>query len=78
MQLTGSFMAYGSDGQTYAVNVFSDSVNVGTTTEPGAELGHGPKALQTSEGRIVIWVCKGLYKILQTGVTLRSDSPDAP
>jgi hypothetical protein len=85
MQLTGSFTAEGSDGKTYAVNVFSDSINAGTLTAPAAELSpataeieRGPKALQTSEGRTVIWVSKGLYKILQTGVTLRSNSPDAP
>ena len=71
--LTGSFTAEGSDGKTYVVNVFTDSGGPAAT----AERERIPRALKTSEGRTVIWVTTGVYKILLTGVALRTDSPDA-
>jgi hypothetical protein len=85
VQHTGAFMAEGSDGKTYAVNVFtnsgaapSDSVNSGTLTDRTAAIDSGPRIFQTTEGLTLSWVSKGVYKILQTGAILRSDSPDAP
>ena len=75
MQHTGAFMAEGSDGKTYAVNVFT---NVGTMPDGTAAIDPGPRIFQTSEGFTLSWVSKGVYKMLQTGVILRSDSPDAP
>jgi hypothetical protein len=73
-----SFTAEGNDGKAYTVHVITDSVNVGTMTDRTAEISCGPKRLRTSEGRTVMWIRNGEYKILKTGVMLTSDSPNAP
>jgi predicted transcriptional regulator len=71
------FMADGSDGKTYTVFVSTDYINAGTTVDPQAVV-EGCKELRTSDGLAVNRERKGEYKVVQTGVTLRSDSPDAP
>ena len=74
---TGSFEAVGSDSETHTVFVFTDYIDVGTRTDPHAVV-EGLKELRTSDGFAVNRVSKGEYKIVQTGVSLRSDSSDAP
>jgi hypothetical protein len=76
-ELTGIFKAEGSDSKSYTVLVFTDYMHAGTLTDPYAVV-TGLKELRTSDGLAINQVRKGEYKILQTGVTLRSGSPDAP
>ena len=74
---TGTFEAIGSDSETYTVFVYTNYINARTMTDPHAVV-EGLKELRTSDGRAVNQVRKGEYKIVQTGLSLRSDSPDAP
>lgn len=74
---TGTFEAVGSDSETYTVFVFTNYIDVRTMTDPHAVI-EGLKELRTSDGLAVNQVRKGEYKVVQTGVALRSDSPDAP
>jgi len=74
---TGTFRAEGSDSKTYTVVVFTDYKKAGTMTDHQAVV-EGLKELRTSDGLAVNRMGKGKYKIVRTGVTLRSDSPDAP
>ena len=78
LKQTDTFEAVGSDSETYTVFVFTNYIDVGTQTDPHAVIQGGPKELRTSDGLSVTWVSKGKYTIVPTGVTLRSDSPDAP
>jgi hypothetical protein len=68
---TGTFFAKGDDGLSYEVHEF--------TSENGS---HGEKRtlneLRTSYGSQVVRKRKGLYQIVETGVTLRCDDPNAP
>ena len=74
---TGTFEAVGSDHETYAVLEFTNDIDAGTPRDPHAVVG-GLKEYRTSGGLAVIRVRKGEYKMVKTGVSLRSDSPDAP
>ena len=74
---TGTFEAIGSDSETYTVFVFTNYIDAGTKTDPHAAL-EGLKELRTFDGLAVNRVNKGEYKVVQTGISLRSDSRDAP
>ncbi len=76
-ELTGSFLAEGGDGRQHLVNVYADVVDVGTRADPAAT-GPGEKRFRTSGGQTVTRLEKGLYQVVETGVLLRSNSPDAP
>jgi hypothetical protein len=76
-ELTGIFKAEGSDRKSYTVLVFTDYIHAGTLNDPHAVVA-GLKELRTSDGLAINQVRKGEYKIVQTGVSLRCDSPDAP
>lgn len=73
---TGSFPAKGSDGRDYTINVFADIVSGATRGQPNATA-DGMLELKTSEGDRVNPLGSGNYQVLQTGVILHSDSPDA-
>lgn len=74
---TGTFEAVGSDGVRYMVFVYTNLINVRSQENPHDVI-EGLKELRTSEGFSVNRTRKGEYQVVQTGITLRSDSPDAP
>ena len=74
---TGTFKALGVDGREYSIHIFSDYISVSTHQDRDATI-EGLKQLRTSDGYSVNRVGKGEYKIVQTGVILRSFSPEAP
>jgi hypothetical protein len=73
---TSSFTAKGSDGKSYIVDVVTNYIDAGNLT-PQTVI-EGKKEYRTSNGFTVKRVSKGEYTIPLSGVTLRSDSPDAP
>jgi hypothetical protein len=75
-KLTGKFEALGSDGETYAIMVFSEQIPGGTMQDPQAVV-EGMKSLRTSDGLHVNRLEKGKYKVVQTGILLHSESPNA-
>jgi len=74
---TGSFKATNKDGIVYTINIFTEILDVGSFTEPGAEI-EGLKQLQTDKGDAVNRVKKGEYEIVISGEALASDDPKAP
>jgi hypothetical protein len=72
--LPGSFPTVGNDGKEYTVWVL---VNLVRRTSDAVEMRPLQKFV-TSAGQLVSPVRKGEYRILDTGVILRSDDPDAP
>jgi hypothetical protein len=77
LKQTGIFEAVGSDSETYTVYELTDINNVGAQTDPYA-VAEGLKELRTSDGLTVNRIKKGEYQVVQTGVSLFSDSPAAP
>jgi hypothetical protein len=73
---TGSFQAQGSDGRAYTVEVWTKFRSAGTAEDAGAEVA-GRTELYTSSGAHVVRVQPGEYRIVPTGVRLRSDDPGA-
>jgi len=68
---TGTFFAQGDDGLNYQVHEFTlENGSCGEKT-PLAEL-------RTSYGSLIVRKRKGLYQIIETGVKLRYDDPNAP
>ncbi len=74
---TGSFIAEGDDGLRHTIHVYTKAADAGTRGDPTATAGRVGK-LRTSDGLRVTRLEKGVYRIDDTGVTLRSTSPDAP
>ena len=74
---TGSFSARDDNGRQYTIHIYTEYTNAGSRDDPHAVL-EGPKELVLSDGSHVNRRDKGIYEIVGTGVTLRSDSPDAP
>jgi hypothetical protein len=73
---TSTFIAVGSDGKNYIVDVVTNYIDAGNLT-PHVVI-EGKKEYRTSNGFAVSRVGKGEYLVLLTGVILRSTSPDAP
>jgi hypothetical protein len=76
-KVTGSVNASGSDGRLYTLYIYTDILDAGAFGEPAATR-EGLKELRTSNGLLVNRLRQGEYEIVQTGVRLHSDSPDAP
>jgi len=74
---TATIKALGTDGEEYTIYEYTEFIETITHGEGRSEMA-GMKELKTSDGRSVNYVGKGQYKVVQTGVLLRSDSPDAP
>lgn len=70
-------MANDEDGKKYPIGIYAEKINVGTHDDPNATL-EGRKSLYTENGLRVNRISKGEYLIVQTGVKLYSESPDAP
>ena len=73
---TGSFRAIGNDGRQYTVYIYTDFNDAGTFEDPNAVV-QGLKELRTSDGMHINRRQQGEYEIVQTGVVLRSSSPEA-
>ena len=74
---TGAFTARSDDGRQYTIYIYTEYTNAGSRDDPHAVL-EGLKELVLSDGSPVNRRDKGVYEIVGTGITLRSDSPDAP
>jgi putative component of toxin-antitoxin plasmid stabilization module len=77
LKMTGSFSATGDDGRQYEVYIYTNFIKAGTFGDPNAVV-EGLKELRTSDGMAINRLQQGEYEIVQTGVVLRSSSPDAP
>lgn len=75
-KLTATFEAVGTDGQAYTILEWTNLIPAGTMTDPHAVI-EGLKTLRTTNGLSVNRLDKGKYQIVQTGISLHSDSPDA-
>lgn len=73
---TGRFMATGDDNNKYIINIYTNNLDNGDFQNPNAVM-EGLKELRTSNGMRVNRLEKGKYQIVQTGIMLLSDSPDA-
>ena len=74
---SGSFSATGNDGRQYRVYIYTDFIDAGSFEDPNAVV-EGLKELRTSDGMPINRRQQGEYEIVQTGVVLRSSSPEAP
>ncbi len=77
IRYTGSFEAVDKDGVVYKINMFTEILDVGTLSDPNAEI-EGLKSLKTDNGHNVNYIKKGEYKIVGLETMLRSDDPKAP
>jgi hypothetical protein len=77
-KLKGSFVATGDNGQDYDIEIYVDVIDVKSHNNPNATIEGGVKSLQTVDGLSVNRTAKGEYVIVQSGLRLHSDSPDAP
>lgn len=75
-KLTRTFEALDTDGKEHTILEWTNLIHAGTMTDPHAVI-EGLKTLRTSNGLSVNRLEKGKYQIVQTGVSLHSDSPDA-
>ncbi|MEW6651025.1 MAG: hypothetical protein AB1453_12665 [Chloroflexota bacterium] len=76
-KLKGRFVATDDKGQDYAIEIYVDIIDASTHDDPNSTV-EGLKSLQTDDGLHVNRISKGEYLIVQTGLRLHSDSPDAP
>jgi hypothetical protein len=68
----GQFVAMDCERHEYVVQIFQEVAH-------GARGGIWPrKLLRTLDGRLVQYVRKGRYTLLETGLPLRSDDPSCP
>ena len=72
-----TFEASDDNGQLHTLHVYQEIISAGTHSNPGATI-RGLKRIKTVEGYSVNRLAEGKYKVVQTGVSLRSSSPDAP
>jgi hypothetical protein len=77
-RLTGTFPATGNDGRQYTVHVYSEYIDASAEDTDQQGETEAVRIFKTAEGLNVTYRKKGEYQILQTGVVLRSDAPDAP
>jgi hypothetical protein len=76
-RMIGQFIATDENGRRYTILIFTNVIKAGTLENPSMEE-EGMKELTTFEGMAVNRLEKGKYQIVQTGIIVRSDSPDAP
>ncbi len=74
---TGSFDAVDGTGRLWTIFIYTDFLDVSTTGNPHA-VREGLKELRTSNGHHVNRIEKGRYEVVGPGITLCSDSPEAP
>lgn len=73
----GQFIVTDEKGRRYTILIFTNFTKAGTFENPSMEV-EGIKELKTFEGMAVNRLEKGKYQIVQTGIIVQSDSPDAP
>ncbi|PXX87834.1 hypothetical protein [Halomonas heilongjiangensis] len=73
----GSFVAHDNEGNQYVINIYTDIIDAGTFEDPNATR-EGLKRLISENGSNVNHLEREKYQIVQTGVVVRSDDPDAP
>ena len=76
-RLKGRFVAIDDNGQDYVIEIYVDMIDVSTLDDANASI-EGLKSLQTDNGLHVHRIDKGQYMLVQNGLRLHSDSPDAP
>jgi hypothetical protein len=77
LRQTGHFVGTGEDGRQYTIEVYTNFIKRATFGNPNAEVA-GMTKLRTSDGLEVERQEKGVYRIVQTSVVVRSNGPDAP
>ena len=73
----GQFIATDENGRRYTILIYTNVIKEGTLKSPSTEV-EGMEELKTFEGMAVNRLEKGKYQIVQTGIIVQSDSPDAP
>ena len=73
----GQFIATDENGRRYTILIYRNIIKAGTFENPSMEV-EGMEELKTFEGMAVSRLEKGKYQIVQTGIIVQSDSPDAP
>ncbi|MFH1993015.1 MAG: hypothetical protein ABIK98_11540 [Pseudomonadota bacterium] len=74
----GSFLAQGSDGKKYKINIFGNYDE--SFSSSGRHTTPGQMALKTDDGNMINYKQKGIYE-LHTAfgpIELTSDDPEAP
>jgi hypothetical protein len=76
-QQSGTFKAYGADGQEYTIVVFTQVVHEATGSSARPE--EGVRRMQTSDRRTVNWLKKGKYRIRDRhqDIVVTSNDPNA-
>ena len=72
----GQFIATDEKGRRYTILIYTNIIKAGTFETLSKE--EGMEELKTFEGMTVNRLEKGKYQIVQTGIIVQSDSPDAP
>jgi hypothetical protein len=70
---TGMFTARGSDNQSYTIYEYTEFLDARSHDDSTAKV-PGPKELRTSDGMPVNFMEPGVYKVVATGVILRSSN----
>jgi hypothetical protein len=73
---SGSFIATDKHDRTYTIDIFTEYIDVSTLG--GEEWLPGMKSLRTDDGYSVNRLQQGEYQVVQTGVLLFSNEPEAP
>ena len=73
----GQFIATDENGRRYTILIYTNVIKAGTVDNPSGGV-EGMAELKTFEGMAVNRLEKGKYQIVQTGIIVQSDSPDAP
>lgn len=74
---TATFQAQSNNGHEYTIFEFTNLVDAGTMGDPNAVI-PGLKRFCTADGDSVNRTDKGKYMIVDSGMELFSDDPDAP
>jgi hypothetical protein len=76
-RLVQTFDAQTDEGHVYTLHVCQKCIEVPTRADPNAVC-PALKSIRTSDGKSVNRLDRGKYQIVETGIILHSDSPDAP
>jgi hypothetical protein len=75
-QFTRSFIATDPQGRSHTISVYTDYIETRAFQSPTPTL-EGNSELRTDEGYAVNVLSKGKYQVVETGVILTSDDPNA-
>jgi hypothetical protein len=77
VEQTGSFIATDERGGRHWLLVFTEYVRIPATGKGGAKEKEAATRIRTTEGKHVERRGEGKYKVIETGIELTSDDPDA-